>query len=49
MEILDYQGGWRVPHLYGEQMAERGRLGVREEVEEDRHSRRVEGKKKETE
>ena len=29
-------------HLDGEQMAERSRMGVREEVEEDKHSRRAE-------
>ena len=33
-------------HLDGEQMAERSRMGVREEVEEDKHSRRAEGKRK---
>ena len=34
-------------HIDGEQMGERSWLGVREEVEEeDRHSRRAEGKRK---
>ena len=33
-------------HLDGEQMAERSRMGIREEVEEDKHSRRAEGKRK---
>ena len=33
-------------HLNGEQMAERGWMGIREEVVEDRHSRRAEGKRK---
>ena len=33
-------------HLDGEQMAKRGRMVGREEVEEDKHSRRAEGKRK---
>lgn len=33
-------------HLDGEQMAERSRMGVEEDVEEDKHSRRAEGKRK---
>lgn len=33
-------------HLDGERMAERSRMGVEEEVEEDKHSRRAEGKRK---
>ena len=33
-------------HLNGEQMAERGWMGIREEVVEDRHSRRAEEKRK---
>ena len=33
-------------HLDGERMAERSRMGVEEDVEEDKHSRRAEGKRK---
>lgn len=47
MKIEDHQRGWRESILTGngERMAERSRMGVEEEVEEDKHRRRAEGKR----
>ena len=46
MEILDYQGGWRVSIFMGNKWQREAGWELGKSKEEDRHSRRAEGKKK---
>ena len=46
MEILDYQGGWRVSIFMGNKWQREAGWELGKSKEEDRHSRRAEGKKR---